>query len=83
LIAVRAKKFNPQFVEMFIDDKPLHRPIPISALPSAQYDWDTKLFADGPHKLTVVLPTPKASGVGPKSPFLSTTTKKLIRYRLR
>lgn len=54
LIAVRAQKFNPQFVEMFIDDKPATTgPIPISALPSAQYDWDTKLFVDGPHKLTV------------------------------
>jgi hypothetical protein len=54
LIAVKAQKFNPQFVEMFIDDKPATTgPISLSTLPSAQYDWDTKLFSDGPHKLTV------------------------------
>jgi hypothetical protein len=53
-IAVKTKKFNPQFVEMFIDDKPATSgPISITAVPSAQYDWDTKLFTDGPHKLTV------------------------------
>ncbi len=54
LIAVKSQKFNPQFVEMFIDDKPATTgPIAIAALPSAQYDWDTKLFPDGPHKLMV------------------------------
>ena len=54
LIAVKARKFNPQSVEMFIDDKPATSgPIALGALPSAAYDWDTKLFADGPHKLTV------------------------------
>ncbi|RYG75015.1 hypothetical protein EON80_01990, partial [bacterium] len=54
LIAVKAQKFNPQFVEMFIDDKPATTgPISLTTLPSAQYDWDTKLFTDGPHKLTV------------------------------
>ncbi len=54
LIAVKAQKFNPQFIEMFVDDKPATPgPISLAALPSAQYDWDTKLFADGPHKLMV------------------------------
>jgi LysM repeat protein len=54
LIAVKARKFNPQSVEMFIDDKPATSgPIALGALPSAAFDWDTKLFADGPHKLTV------------------------------
>ncbi len=54
MIAVKTRKFNPQFVEMFIDDKPATTaPIPIGATASAQYDWNTKLFSDGPHKLTV------------------------------
>ncbi len=54
LIAVKVQKFNPQFVELFVDDKPATPgPLPFKEMPSAQFNWDTKLFADGPHKLMV------------------------------
>ncbi|MBW3636560.1 MAG: hypothetical protein KY445_08865 [Armatimonadetes bacterium] len=54
IIAVKAQKFNPQFVEMFIDDKPAtNGPIPLAALASAEFDWPTTQYTDGPHKLTV------------------------------
>jgi len=54
LIAVKARKFNPQFVEMFVDDKPVAPgPIPLTEFPSTQFDWPTTFYPDGPHKLMV------------------------------
>ena len=54
LIAVTAKKYNPQSVEMFVDDKTATGgPVPLSSLASSSFDWDTRSFGDGKHKLTV------------------------------
>jgi hypothetical protein len=53
LIAVQAAKFNPEFVEILVDDREVLTPTRLTAFPSARYDWDTRLFVDGPHKLTV------------------------------
>jgi hypothetical protein len=54
LIAVKARKFNPQSVEMFIDDKPNSSgPLALSGLVSSQFNWPTADLTDGPHKLTV------------------------------
>ncbi len=54
IIAVKAQKFNPQFVEMFVDDKPVtNGPLPLTAAASANFEWPTTQYTDGPHKLTV------------------------------
>ena len=54
LIQVKARKYNPQSVEMFIDDKSATSgPMEISSFASSSYDFDTRLMSDGRHKLTV------------------------------
>ena len=54
LIAVTAKKYNPQSVEMFVDGvSATGGPVPLSSLASSSFDWDTRGFSDGKHKLTV------------------------------
>ena len=54
LIQVTARKFNPQSVEMFIDDQSATKgPMEISSFASSSYDFDTRLLTEGRHKLTV------------------------------
>ena len=54
LIAVTARKYNPQSIEMFIDDKSASDgPMPISSFASSSYDFDTNKLSEGRHKLTV------------------------------
>ena len=54
LIQVTARKYNPQSVEMFIDDvSATQGPMEISSFASSSYDFDTRLMSDGRHKLTV------------------------------
>ncbi len=54
LIQVTARKYNPQSVEMFIDDKSATKgPMEISSFASSSYDFDTRLLSEGRHKLTV------------------------------
>jgi len=56
LVAVQVTKFDPQSIELYVDDHPATTgPIPLSSFPSSQFDWDTKQFIDGPHKLTVIV----------------------------
>ena len=53
-IQVTARKYNPQSVEMFIDDvSATDGPMPISSFASSSYDFDTRKMTDGRHKLTV------------------------------
>ena len=54
LIQVTARKYNPQSVEMFIDDQSATKgPMEISSFASSSYDFDTRLLTEGRHKLTV------------------------------
>ncbi len=54
LIQVTARKYNPQSVEMFIDDvSATPGPLEISSFASSSYNFDTRLMTDGRHKLTV------------------------------
>ena len=54
LIQVTARKYNPQSVEMFIDDvSATPGPLEISSFASSSYDFDTRLMSEGRHKLTV------------------------------
>ena len=53
-VGVKARKFNPQSIELFVDDRSATKgPVPLAAFPSASFDWNTRDFSDGPHKLTV------------------------------
>ncbi len=54
LIQVTARKYNPQSVEMFIDDESATTgPMEISSFASSSYNFDTRLLTEGRHKLTV------------------------------
>lgn len=54
LIGVQAQKYTPKTVEMFVDGKSATGgPIALESAPSTGFDWDTTLFTDGPHRLTV------------------------------
>jgi hypothetical protein len=53
-VGIKATKFNPQSIEFFVDDRSATKgPVPIAAFPSMSFDWNTRDYADGPHKLTV------------------------------
>ncbi|MBV9471091.1 MAG: hypothetical protein JOZ57_17780, partial [Abitibacteriaceae bacterium] len=53
LIAVQSRRFTPQTIEFFVDDRSVNGgPIKLSSLPSAAFNWPTDQYADGPHKLT-------------------------------
>jgi hypothetical protein len=54
LIAVESTRYAPQTVEMFVDGRSATGgAVPLEAQPSAAFNWDTSLFADGAHRLTV------------------------------
>lgn len=55
LIAVENRRYPAKSVEMFVDGQ-LATPnggLSMSALPSAQFNWDTSRYVDGPHRLLV------------------------------
>lgn len=60
LIAVKTTNYAPEFVEMFVDDRPVtYDPVNktskvrLESVPSAAFDWVTTRFTDGPHNLKV------------------------------
>ncbi len=53
LIGIVAGQYNPSTIEFWIDDRPTGSPIPLSSMASMSFDWDTRRFKDGPHKLTI------------------------------
>jgi len=60
LIAVKTQRYAPEFVEMFVDDRPVtydpatkSAKIRLEVAPSAAFDWATTRFTDGPHSLKV------------------------------
>ncbi len=53
LVGVRATQFNPATIQLFLDGQPASKVLPMSSLASSSFDWDTRLNADGPHKLSV------------------------------
>ena len=59
LIAITATQFNPESVELFVDDVSVSGtetekgPIKLSNFASSSFDWDTRQFSEGPHKLKV------------------------------
>ena len=78
LIQVTARKYNPQSVEMFIDDESATTgPMEISSFASSSYDFDTRLLSEGRHKLTVRVTDSQGFAAGAKSPFSSTTKASL------
>lgn len=53
LVAVKVTQYNPSTIQLFLDDKPASNVLPLSSFASSTFDWDTRLTADGPHKLSV------------------------------
>jgi hypothetical protein len=54
LINIDAKRYPAASVEMFVDGKSATGgPLAIDKATSVPFNWDTALFADGPHRLTV------------------------------
>ena len=56
LVGIEARKNTPQTVELLVDGQTASNgAMALQSYPSANYNWDTTLFADGPHRLTVVI----------------------------
>ncbi|HEX8235837.1 MAG TPA: stalk domain-containing protein [Abditibacteriaceae bacterium] len=54
LINIEARRYPAASVEMFVDGKSATGgPIKVDEATSVPFNWDTALFADGPHRLTV------------------------------
>jgi hypothetical protein len=54
LINIEAKRYPAASIEMFVDGKSATGgPIKVDNATSVPFNWDTALFADGPHRLTV------------------------------
>ncbi len=57
-ISVKAGRYPAQSLEMYVDDRmatPGAVTLDASMLPVAVFNWDTRVFADGPHRLSVVI----------------------------
>ena len=74
VIAVQNRRYPAKTVEMFVDDQ-LATPVggvPMNASPSAQFNWDTSRYVDGPHRLSVrVTDTQGFIGVAEVTVFIS------------
>ncbi len=56
LVGIEARKNTPQTVELLVDGQSASNgAMALQSYPSANYNWDTSLFADGPHRLTVIV----------------------------
>ena len=57
-ISVKAGRYPAQSLEMYVDERmatPGAVALDASMLPVAVFNWDTRVFADGPHRLSVVI----------------------------
>ncbi|BCM91098.1 hypothetical protein IAD21_02962 [Abditibacteriota bacterium] len=53
LVGVKVTQYNPSTIQLFLDDNPASNVLSLSSFSSSSFDWDTRLTADGPHKLSV------------------------------
>lgn len=53
LIGVKATKFNPSTIQLFIDGKADDGAMPLTSFASSSFNWDTRNLSDGLHKLSV------------------------------
>jgi len=57
-VHIKAGRYPAQTLEMYVDDRLATEgavQLDASMLPTAVFNWDTKVFADGPHRLAVVV----------------------------
>ena len=57
-ISVKAGRYPAQSLEMYVDERmatPGAVALDASMLPVAVFNWDTRVFADGPHRLSVII----------------------------
>jgi hypothetical protein len=54
LVGIQGRKYAPKTIELFVDGKSATGdPVELDSSPSMEFNWDTTLFVDGPHRLTV------------------------------
>jgi len=79
LVGVAAGQYNPATIELWVDDRAVTQPLPLSSLASMSFDWDTRRFADGPHKLSVrVTDTHGFRGLGEVNIYINNENKQNI-----
>lgn len=58
-IPTKGRRYPAQWIDLQVDDNPAVKGGPVrldaSMLPTAIFEWDTRLFADGPHRLSVIV----------------------------
>lgn len=76
LVGIAAGQYNPATIELWVDDRAVTRPLPLSSLASMSFDWDTRRFSDGPHKLSVrVTDTHGFRGLGEVNIYINNENK--------
>ena len=58
-ISIRGQRYPAKWVELLVDDYAATKGGPVqldtAMLPIAHFNWNTKVYADGPHKLSVIV----------------------------
>lgn len=58
-INIAGRRYPAKWVELLVDDYSATKGGPVqldsSMLPLAHFEWDTRVYADGPHKLSVII----------------------------
>ncbi len=58
-IRIQGRRYPAKWVELLVDDYAATKGGPVqleaSMLPVAHFEWDTRVYADGPHKLSVIV----------------------------
>lgn len=58
-ISIQGRRYPAKWVELLVDDYAATKGGPVqldaSMLPVAHFEWDTRVYADGPHKLSVIV----------------------------
>jgi len=76
LVGIAAGQYNPATIELWVDDRAVTQPLPLSSLASMSFDWDTRRFSDGPHKLSVrVTDTQGFRGLGEVNIYINNENK--------
>jgi len=79
LVGIAAGQYNPATIELWVDDRAVTKPLPLSSLASMSFDWDTRRFSDGSHKLSVrVTDTQGFRGLGEVNIYINNENKQNV-----
>jgi hypothetical protein len=53
LVGIQSRTYAAKTIELLVDGQVSSEPIELDSAPSIEFNWDTTLFPDGPHRLTV------------------------------